>query len=235
METNKKAFQAGMAIALPTALGYLGIGLAFGIIAAAEGLAAWQVFLMSLLVYAGAAQFALVGLLVSQEPLTSLALTVFLINLRNFLMALHTATLFPSLSWKEAFGIGSLLTDETYGLLLGQHLVKGKVEPSWMLGNNVLSYLTWVGATSFGALLGERVPDPYALGLDFALLAMFWGIFSGQFRGLSGRHPQSQLFKILAVVGLSFMGLAYVVPKSVAVLVATLCGCGMGFYLDEHD
>lgn len=233
MIEEKQAFKAGFGAALPTALGYLGIGMALGIIAAAEGLAAWQVFLMSLLIYAGAAQFALVGLLVSQESVASIVLTIFLINLRNFLMALHTATLFPSLSWQESTGIGGLLTDESYGLLLGEHMAKGTVKPAWMLGNNFFSYLTWVGATSLGALVGERVPDPYVLGLDFALLAMFWGIFAGQFRGLSSRHPLSKLVKILVVVGFSFVGLAYLVPKSVAVLVATLCGCGMGVYLDE--
>lgn len=227
-------FKRGMQSALPTGLGYLGVGMAFGVIAAAAGITVWQVLLMSLLIYAGAGQFALVGLLVTGEPLSSIALTIFLINLRNFLMALHTATFFPDVSAGRSLAIGGLLTDETYGLLLTEGLQKKAVSSDWMLGNNILSYCSWIAATVLGAVVGERIPDPQVLGLDFALMAMFIGIFAAQFRGLALSVPVKKIAGILLTVASVFFVLACFLPKSAAVLSATLAGCVMGVWLDEN-
>lgn len=230
---DKQAFRAGLKVAIPTGMGYLGIGLALGIIGAAEGVSPFFVLLSSLMIYAGAGQFALVSLLATGSGLQAIALTIFLINLRHFLMGLHTATLFPQTSLVKTLGIGGLLTDESYGVMLGQDIRDRNLSPDWMLGNNILSYSVWVGATFLGALLGERVPDPYMLGLDYALVAMFIGIFSSQFRALEKTDSWSTMFKILLVVGISFLGMSLVLPKSLAVLLATLLGCATGVYLDE--
>ena len=53
---------------------------------------------MSILVYAGSAQFAMIGLFAQQAPVLAIALTVFLINIRNLLLGLHASTLFVSLA-----------------------------------------------------------------------------------------------------------------------------------------
>ncbi|MDK7294103.1 AzlC family ABC transporter permease, partial [Streptococcus pasteurianus] len=78
---------------MPTALGYISIGLACGIIGASY-VSPLEMALMSSLVYAGSAQFAMLALLVIHAPVTAIALTVFLINLRLFLLSLHTSTFF---------------------------------------------------------------------------------------------------------------------------------------------
>ncbi|MDQ0222895.1 AzlC family ABC transporter permease [Streptococcus moroccensis] len=230
---DKQAFRSGLKSAIPTGMGYLGIGLALGIIATTEGMSPFLVLWSSLVIYAGAGQFALVSLLATGASLQAIGMTIFLINLRHFLMGLHTATLFPSMSPAQTIGVSSLLTDETYGVMLGQDIRDDGLSPDWMLGNNILSYTVWVGATFLGALLGERVPDPYRLGLDYALLAMFIGIFSSQFRALEKIDGLGNSLKILGVVGLAFLVGVLVLPKSLAVLVATLLGCAVGVYLDE--
>lgn len=226
-------FYSGLRAALPTVLGYLGIGMAFGLIATAGGLSSLEVLLMSLLVYAGSAQFALVGLLAAETPLLSIALTIFLINLRNFLMGLHTATLFPNASLGQGVAIGSLLTDETYGVLLGESHHGQNLAPEWMLGNNLLSYLSWVTASLLGALLGTNLPDPETLGLDYALLAMFIGIFVAQYRGLSLSTSHGKILKLLSLVAVAYLSFAGFLPSSVAVLLATICGCLSGVYTDD--
>ena len=80
------AFRLGVKAAVPTALGYVAIGLAFGVVAAASGLSALEVGLMCALVYGGSAQFAMCALVVAGAGLGELTLTVFLVNLRNMLM-----------------------------------------------------------------------------------------------------------------------------------------------------
>ena len=78
-------FHLGVKAAVPTALGYVAIGLAFGVVAAASGLSALEVGLMCALVYGGSAQFAMCALVVAGAGLGELTLTVFLVNLRNML------------------------------------------------------------------------------------------------------------------------------------------------------
>lgn len=86
-----KSFKDGVKAAMPTALGYVSIGLACGIIGASY-VSPLEMVLMSSLVYAGSAQFAMLALLAIHAPVTAIALTVFLINLRLFLLGLHTST-----------------------------------------------------------------------------------------------------------------------------------------------
>ena len=86
----EKNFQQGVRDALPTALGYISIGLACGVVASTY-LSPLEMGLMSLLVYAGASQFAMISLIAVHSSLMNIALTVFFINLRNMLMSLHTS------------------------------------------------------------------------------------------------------------------------------------------------
>lgn len=104
-------FRLGVKAAVPTALGYVAIGLAFGVVAAASGLSALEVGLMCALVYGGSAQFAMCALVVAGASLGELTLTVFLVNLRNMLMSLHATTIFTKTSLWNQLGIGSLITE----------------------------------------------------------------------------------------------------------------------------
>ena len=76
---------------LPTVFGYIGIGLAFGIIASSAGFNPLVVGAMSLFIYAGGAQFITVSMLSSGFPILSIVLATFLINSRMILMSMATA------------------------------------------------------------------------------------------------------------------------------------------------
>ncbi|MDZ4042662.1 MAG: AzlC family ABC transporter permease [Eubacteriales bacterium] len=67
-----------------------------------------------------------------------------------------------------AFG----MVDETYALTMDR-IRKAGYNPGYQLGSNASFYVAWVSATAVGALTGERIPDPLAWGLDFAMPAMF--------------------------------------------------------------
>ena len=224
---KEKGFWEGVQAAMPTALGYVSIGLACGIIGAPY-VTPVEMGLMSLFVYAGSAQFAMLALIAVQAPVAAIAMTVFLINLRLFLLSLHASTYFRHTSLWQNIGMSSLLTDETYGVLMGELAHTDKVNPMWMHGNNLNSYVAWFVGTALGGLL----PNPEIFGLDFALVGMFIGIFVSQFQIMQRRIPARNLLKILAVVAVSFVLLLTVVSQSLAVLFATLLGCTMGVVLD---
>lgn len=139
---------------MPTALGYVSIGLACGIIGAPY-VTPVEMGLMSLFVYAGSAQFAMLALIVVQAPVAAIAMTVFLINLRLFLLSLHASTYFRHTSLWYNIGMSSILTDETYGVLMGELAHTDKVNPMWMHGNNLNSYVAWFVGTVVGTVLGD--------------------------------------------------------------------------------
>lgn len=230
---QEKGFREGMRDAAPTALGYISIGLAFGIVAAAAGLSPLEVGLMSLLIYGGSAQFALVAMFVSGADLGSITLTVFLVNLRNMLMSLHATTIFTNSGLWQNIGIGTLITDESYGVLLGENVHNKNIQPSWMHGNNLLSYSAWVSATVAGTLLGNTIPNPENFGLDFALIAMFIGLLVSQFDAMIVSDSAKKVVLVLSAVAGSFLLLSMLLSEALAVLFSTLIGCGVGVMLDE--
>lgn len=227
-----KSFKNGAKAAMPTALGYISIGLACGIIGVSY-VSPLEMALMSSLVYAGSAQFAMLALLAIHAPVTAIALTVFLINLRLFLLSLHTSTFFWHASLLQNIGIGILLTDETYGVLLSERVHTKDISLQWMYGNNITSYLAWIVGSVVGTTLGSLLPNPEVFGLDFALVGMFIGIFSSQFLVMLHKTKFQKLVVILSVVALSFYVLSMLVSSSLAVLMSTLLGCAAGVMLDD--
>lgn len=79
-------------------------------------------------------------------------------------------------AWKNIL-IGSQLTDETFGVAVTK--LTGRTEGSyrWMLGLNVTAYLNWLAANLAGGVFGHWIDSPEKYGLDFALPAMFIGLF----------------------------------------------------------
>ncbi|HGP8095260.1 TPA: AzlC family ABC transporter permease [Streptococcus pneumoniae] len=183
---------------MPTALGYVSIGLACGIIGAPY-VTPVEMGLMSLFVYAGSAQFAMLALIVVQAPEVAIAMTVFLINLRLFLLSLHASTYFRHTSLWYNIGMSSILTDETYGVLMGELAHTDKVNPMWMHGNNLNSYVAWFVGTVVGTALGGLLPNPEI----FAL------ILSSVVTGKVGSLPQIKWLDFLAVFPTAWVAFRY--------------------------
>lgn len=231
MERND--FLKGARASLPTAVGYVSIGIACGVVGASSGLSAWQMFLMSVFIYGGSSQFAFAALVLANASLLSIVITVFLVNSRHFLMSLHTTTIFKKISLLRGIGIGTLLTDESYGVLLGEHIHNKNISFSWMNGNNLVAYLTWVVAVTVGTLIGSYIPNPHSLGLDFALIAMFVSIFESQICGIILWLKTKKIFIILLSVTISYLLLCILLSESMAVLGATLFGCTIGVIIND--
>ncbi|COE33111.1 AzlC family protein [Streptococcus pneumoniae] len=183
---------------MPTALGYVSIGLACGIIGAPY-VTLVEMGLMSLFVYAGSAQFAMLALIVVQAPVAAIAMTVFLINLRLFLLSLHASTYFRHTSLWYNIGMSSILTDETYGVLMGELAHTDKVNPMWMHGNNLNSYVAWFVGTVVGTALGGLLPNPEI----FALILS--SVVTGKVESL----PQIKWLDFLAVFPTAWVAFRY--------------------------
>jgi len=216
---------------LPTVFGYIGIGISFGIVAASAGMSVLMATLMSLIVYAGSAQFILVSLLAIGTPIFSIVLSVFLVNSRMILMSMTTANFFKKNSIFENILIGSLITDESFALSMNKlNFTNGKLGFKWFNTVNVMAYLVWAASTMVGAMLGKIISNPEKLGLDFALVAMFIGLLYLQLISDKTISLKVQLIVVLAMLPLVYFGLIFI-SSDLLILVVTLIGCGLGVIL----
>ena len=204
---------AGARAAGPICLGYVPIGLAFGVLAQKAGLAPWQVGAMSLLVFAGSAQFIAVALLQQGAAPLSIVATTLVVNLRHFLMssALSVPLRGRGRGFLSLFAYG--VTDESFAVNSGRFRAGGWDGNRALVVNHTAN-LTWVASTVVGAHVGQVVPAG-AFGVDFALPAMFLALLVLQIR--SRLHVLSAgVAGVAAVIWVCIVpGNGHVVPAAV--------------------
>ena len=237
MEVNQsgkyETFKEGVIACIPTILGYFGIGLAAGILGKSSGLSILSIVLMSAIIYGGSSQFIIIGMLVTNSPFSAIVFTTFLVNARHFLMSLSVSEYFKDFSLAKSIGIGTLLTDESYGVLMTPIMNGKQVSFRWVNGLNITAYLVWIFSNLLGGLLGNLIPNPDQFGLDFALVAMFIGLIILQIDGALKANTKKTLIILLSVV-VSLYILSNLISIELSVLAATLIGCGIGVFLDDN-
>ncbi len=171
----------GFGAVLPVCLGYIPIGLAFGVIAGKAGLNPAETGFMSLAVYAGSSQFIAVSMLTSNAAVLPIIMTTFVVNLRHLLMS-SSISMHLKNNKKTSLSLFSWgITDETFAVNLERF-----INTSWDIKKamtvNFTAYFTWFASTVTGAVFGEFVPDG-AFGINYVLIAMFIGLLVFQLRG----------------------------------------------------
>lgn len=211
--------------ALPVVLGYVPIGFAYGVLAGKSGLSGANILLMSIIVFAGSAQFIAVGLFAAGTGPAAVILTTFVVNLRHLLMA---ASLAPYLSdWKKRYlaFFSFELTDETFAL---HSSAAGKLNEcrAEALALNVTAQLSWVVGTGLGIVASGLIGDIKPLGLDYALAAMFIGLLVGQ--------CQSPVRVITAILSGGIATLLYLAGwHQFHIIVATVVGATLGLGVES--
>lgn len=226
------SFLQGVKDCIPTLLGYISIGLAFGVVGSASGLSVLEIALLTILVYAGSAQFIFCALLLTSDPASAIIVTIFVVNLRHLLMSLTLAPHFTRYSMLRNVGFGTLLTDETFGVAVTKQMQTGKLYGKWMDGLNVTAYIFWILSCLAGAFLGQWVANPEKWGLDFALIAMFIALLVLQLSSI-GQSKIMHYIKLIGYMALIMYGLSYIVPSHVAVLLATVIVATIGVVTDK--
>lgn len=170
--TPQNQFTTGIRDALPVVLGYLPLGVAFGVLARSYGVSTGQVAALSILMYSGSGQFIAIGLLKAGLAPLEIITSIFLVNLRYLLLSASIAPFFRKIPSSYLAAAAHGITDETYAVALGRFR-STKATLSYTAGLFTTAYLSWVSGTVLGAAVGNLVGDTARFGLDFALTAMF--------------------------------------------------------------
>lgn len=165
----KKGVQAGLSIAI----GYFPIALTFGLLAKTTGLSISETVLMSLLVFAGAAQYISLSLLALGTGVFEIILTTFIVNIRHFLMSasLNEKCEDDKTSIKAFYSFG--ITDETFSVA---SMREGTVSTGYIFGVIFVSYSSWVINSGIGHVIGASLPQSLQESMSVALYAMFIGL-----------------------------------------------------------
>jgi 4-azaleucine resistance transporter AzlC len=170
----------GIIIGLATGV----FGIAFGVLGSTNGLSVGQSMALSLLVFTGASQFAAVSVIgAGGSPITAVG-TALLLGARNAFYGMTMAPHVPGSRLKRLVA-AQLTIDESTALAVGQPSADDVEGAFWAGGLSV--FLFWNLGTLAGALGGQAIGDPNALGLDAAFPAGFIALMMPALRNRSGR------------------------------------------------
>jgi predicted branched-subunit amino acid permease len=160
-----------LAVAIPVGT----YGAAFGAASVAAGFSILQTCLLSLLLFSGASQFAVVGVMGAGGSALSAIATGSLLGFRNGLYGLKMAPILKLRGLKKILA-AQLTIDESTGVAIGQESrgVEASRYGFWATGIGV--YVFWNLFTLVGAIGAQAIGDPSAWGLDAAVPAAFLGL-----------------------------------------------------------
>lgn len=163
---------------LPLLLAAVPFGIVYGALAISAGMSPAAAQGMSLLVFAGSAQFIAATLIGAATAWPVVVLTVFVVNLRHLLYATSLMRHVEQLHQGWRVPLAFWLTDETFAVV-SNRLSRRPDEPGlryYYLGSALAMYGLWQVDTLVGIVAGSQVPDMTGWGLDVAMVVAFIGI-----------------------------------------------------------
>ncbi|KLU60749.1 inner membrane protein YgaZ [Peptococcaceae bacterium CEB3] len=219
--------KAALQDSMPIVTAYFPIAMTFGVLSVAGGIVWWMTILISACVYAGGAQFMLVGLVLANSSPVSTVVTVLLVNLRHFL---YGTTLGPAFQkwtekhkWIAAFG----LTDEVFAVT-SSRLQEKAPTPLYQFVFVFACYGSWVAGTIAGVGIGSAVPTAISQVLGFALPALFLALlFLGE---RSAAHLIAALSGALLAIAATLLHMG-----SAGIVIGAVAGATLGLLAREYS
>jgi len=187
----------------PLALGVAIYGLAFGLLASQAGMDTLQVGTMGTVVFAGASQILAVERLVAGAGALAAVVAAIALNLRLLLVTASIREVFKGRPlWQLLLG-AHMSTDENWALMLATRAKGGNAGYWYLVGGGVCLFVTWLVSTILGVSFAQAIPEPRALGMDFAFTAAFIAIARSLWRDRSDLLPWLVAISIVTAIMLN--------------------------------
>lgn len=188
---------------IPVMLGYIFLGIAFGLLLENAGYSFMWALLSSVVIYAGSMQFVLVSLLTGGAGLVQTALMTLFINGRHIFYGLSFVEKYRKMGRAYPYMVFSL-TDETYSVLCGTKIPAGMEESKVFFWISLFDQCYWVLGSVIGALAGSYITFD-STGIDFSMTALFIVIVVEQWQGQKSHFP-ALLGAVCGILWLVFLG-----------------------------
>jgi 4-azaleucine resistance transporter AzlC len=216
MKEKTKAFRAAFPHTIPVFTGFTFLGIAYGILMNSKGYGVVWTVLMSLMAFAGSAQYVAIVFLTSRfDPLYALLFTL-MINARHLFYGISMLDKYKDTGRLKPYLIFGLC-DETFSIVCSTPPPQGISQKWFMFFITLLDHGYWVLGSALGGLLGYMVSFD-TKGLDFVLTALFVVIFLGQWKNPRGRAPAAIGVVCSAVCLAAFGRDHFIIPSMLAIL-----------------
>ena len=215
----------GFKKSIPVAMGYIPAGIAFGVLAQVAGVPIWATIMLSVVLYAGAAQYACLPMLSAGLPIGSMATNIAAINLRHVFYGMPLLQYFPTHKLAKAYCLFAL-TDETFSVMTS---LPNEARRALILPISLFNQGWWVLASIIGVIIGSTLSDlvPH---LDFALVCLFAILAYEQFQSIKRYFPIG--IAIVALVIASFFTSNWLLL--VAITICLLMILARGFWAQRE-
>jgi predicted branched-subunit amino acid permease len=211
-------FRAGVRAGAPLAAVALLVGASFGVLGR-DVFGTVGATVMSAVVFAGSAQFASAAVLGAGGGVGAAVLAGTLLNLRFLPMGVALAVSMTGPGWRRA-AKGQANVDASWAMAAREG---GRFDVPFMIGATAINYPAWVLGTLIGALAGDAIGDPEAIGLD--------ALFPAFFLALLWTEASGHLAVALAGAAIA-IALVPFVPAGVPVIAS--CAAALFFGLRRH-
>ena len=156
----------------------------FGLSAHDAGFSPLEAMAMSLIAFAGAAQFAAVGYVAGGLPWPGIILLTALLNARHLLYSASLGPWLAKVPRPRKAVMAHLLTDEAFALTIAHFRRLGRTDERgfWMAAIGS-TFIPWNLATFAGVMVGGSIPDPNRFGVDIIYPAAMIGLAVGLITG----------------------------------------------------
>lgn len=216
---NRKAIAAAFPVTIPVLMGYLAIGIAFGLMLQSIGYGAFWAFLMSLLIFAGSGQYLGVSLLAMGASLPEVALLTFIVNFRHLVYGLSLLEKLRGMGIRKLYMMFGL-TDETYALLSSAQPPEGVRAHDFYFWIALLNHSYWIAGSVIGAVAGQLLGFD-TTGVDFAMTSLFIVIAIDQWKSYP-RHLPTLLGAAATVICLALFGPDNMLVPALGIIVLVL-------------
>ena len=226
-KTSSTELQFAIKQTVPVFLGYIFLGIAYGLLLRDAGYGVIWALATSLFIYAGSMQFLLVTLLSGGVGLLYSALMTLLLNGRHLFYGLSFVDKFKYMGKAYPYMIFSL-TDETYSVLCSCKIPEGMNKKKVWLYISAIDHCYWIMGSLIGNTLGSFITFD-TTGIDFTMTALFVVIMVEQWMN-SKNHMPALIGAVSALLFLIILGPdKFIVPAlSVTVLVLFICKNSLG-------
>ena len=214
--TVAAALKAAFPLTIPILAGFLFLGLTCGIFAESLGLAWWMPTAMSIIIFAGSAEFTVASMLTGAFNPLQAFLVVLVVNARHLFYGLSMLERFQGMGRKRSYLIYAMC-DETFSITYATHAPKGVNEGWFMFFVSLLNQSYWVIGCTLGGIFGSMLNIDIQ-GIGFAMTALFVVIFLDQW--MKDANHVSAIAGVLASFAalVAFGADNFIIPAMIAIL-----------------